>query len=206
MFWTIPIKLMKTINEVLPALINGSGKPVGGTSPVTTAMFNITWIMISAPIPVASKKPNLSGAFLATFIIHKNIKTNKIIIKSEPAKPVSSAITENIKSDSANGKNKYFCLELNIPEPNIPPREIPRSDCTSWNPSSCFAANGSAKAISLFSLYGSIKINKTTSATAGTESIAKCFNLAPPTKSITTTKSAMQMVIDMFGSKIIKTQ
>ena len=36
-FKTTPIALMKTKSEVLPAEINGSGKPVGGIEPVTTS-------------------------------------------------------------------------------------------------------------------------------------------------------------------------
>lgn len=202
----MPTILINTIIDVLPALIKGSGSPVGGTNPVTTAMFKSTWIIISDPIPTASKKPNLSGAFLATFIIAKNSKT-KIIIKTKaPTKPVSSAIIEKIKSDSANGKNKNFCLELKIPDPNIPPREIPKSDWTSWNPSFCLEANGSTNATSLFSLYGSINISTTTRQIAGTDKIKKCFIFAPPTKSITTTKSAIQIVIDIFGSNIMSAQ
>jgi len=57
-----------------------------------------------------------------------NNKTKSNITNNEPTKPVSSAIIENIKSDSENGKNKYFCLELKIPVPNIPPSAIPRID------------------------------------------------------------------------------
>jgi hypothetical protein len=73
----------------------------------------------------------LSTAFFATFIIAKNNNKNINTTKTQPIKPISSAIIENIKSDSANGKNKNFCLELNIPEPNNPPSEIPKIDCTS---------------------------------------------------------------------------
>ena len=35
-FWTTPSIAIKIIIEVEPAEINGSGSPVGGTSPVTT--------------------------------------------------------------------------------------------------------------------------------------------------------------------------
>jgi hypothetical protein len=40
-FNTTPIALIKTKSEVEPAEINGSGRPVGGIDPVTTAMFSI---------------------------------------------------------------------------------------------------------------------------------------------------------------------
>lgn len=108
--------------------MNGSGKPVGGTRPVTTAIFKNTCINTKEPIPAESKAPNLSGAFFEVLIIHKNIKTNKKITNNAPTNPHSSAIIEKIKSDSANGKNKYFCLELNNPTPNTPPKEIPKRD------------------------------------------------------------------------------
>ena len=38
-----------------------------------------------------------------------------------PKKPISSPITDRIKSDSAKGKKAYFCLELKSPTPNHPP-------------------------------------------------------------------------------------
>ena len=50
------------------------------------------------------------------------------MIASEPTKPVSSAMIEKIKSDSENGKNKYFCLDLKTPVPNAPPRAMPKID------------------------------------------------------------------------------
>ena len=81
-------------------------------------------------MPLASKQPNLSLAFLATFMMHKNNKKYIKIKHTLPKKPVSSAMIEKIKSLSANGKNKYFCLELKSPEPKNPPSEIPSSDCT----------------------------------------------------------------------------
>ena len=192
--------------DVEPAEMNGSGKPVGGTNPETTATFKITWIKISEPIPAESKHPNLSLAFFATLIMQTNKSTKTTIKTLAPTKPVSSAIIEKIKSDSANGKNKYFCLELNKPEPNAPPSEIANKDCTNWKPSFWLDAKGSEKATSRLSLYGSSTINNTTRRIAGTASTKKCFSFAPPINSITTIKRAMQIVMDMFGSKMISTQ
>ena len=68
-FWTIPIIDIKTMSDVLPAEMNGNGNPVGGTTPVTTAMFRRVWIKISEPIPAESKAPNLSFAFKETLMI-----------------------------------------------------------------------------------------------------------------------------------------
>ena len=50
---SIPTAPRKAINDVLPALINGKGKPVGGIEPVTTAMLISVWTPINAVIPVA---------------------------------------------------------------------------------------------------------------------------------------------------------
>ena len=49
----MPIALIKTTSEVLPAEMNGSGSPVGGMEPVTTAMFMITCTAIIVVMPVA---------------------------------------------------------------------------------------------------------------------------------------------------------
>ena len=45
-----------------PAETNGSGMPVTGTSPTTTAMLMKAWMQIQAVIPAASSAPNVSGA------------------------------------------------------------------------------------------------------------------------------------------------
>ena len=49
----MPIADIKTTRDVEPADINGKGSPVGGISPVTTAIFNIVWIPIKEVIPLA---------------------------------------------------------------------------------------------------------------------------------------------------------
>ena len=80
---------------------------------------------ITNAIPAQSNAPNRSGAFKA-ILTSKKIKSAKAdISKMQPIKPVSSPIIEKIKSDSANGKNKYFCLELKSPTPNQPPEPKP---------------------------------------------------------------------------------
>ena len=156
----MPSIAIKTIIDVEPAEMNGSGRPVGGTTPVTTAIFKSTWIIISEPIPAESIAPNLSGAFFAIFIMHTNKSTKIAITLSAPTKPVSSAIIAKMKSDSENGKNRYFCLEWKSPEPNIPPRDTPRSDWTNWKPSPLLEAKGSMNATSRFNLYGSMTTKK----------------------------------------------
>ena len=53
MFNKIPIELIKTTSEVEPALMKGSGNPVGGMEPDTTAIFKKVWTQIIAVIPEA---------------------------------------------------------------------------------------------------------------------------------------------------------
>ena len=63
---TTPIADIKTNRDVDPALMKGSGSPVGGIDPVTTAMFNITWILIIAPMPKHKNAENLLFARMPT--------------------------------------------------------------------------------------------------------------------------------------------
>ncbi|OGO59032.1 MAG: hypothetical protein A2V85_01315 [Chloroflexi bacterium RBG_16_72_14] len=53
-------KLM--ISEDPPADTKGSGMPVTGISPTTTAMLTNAWMQIQQVIPAASRAPNVSGA------------------------------------------------------------------------------------------------------------------------------------------------
>lgn len=53
-------KLM--INDEPPAETNGSGMPVTGTSPTTTAMLINAWMQIQDVMPAARSAPNVSGA------------------------------------------------------------------------------------------------------------------------------------------------
>lgn len=49
-------------------------------------------------MPVATKLPNISGAFIAIKIPLQIKIANKIITNAQPTNPSSSAKTENIKS------------------------------------------------------------------------------------------------------------
>lgn len=53
-------KLMTRLDP--PAETNGSGIPVTGMSPTTTAMLMNAWMQIQEVIPAASSAPNVSGA------------------------------------------------------------------------------------------------------------------------------------------------
>lgn len=205
-FKQTPIALIKTIKDVLPALINGSGNPVGGILPVTTAMFINTCTAITVATPVTKRAPNLSFALRAILIKQTINNTKTKMIPIAPTKPSSSPIIEKIKSLSQNGKNKYFCLELKSPTPNQPPEPREYKDWISWKPSPFGEDHGSKNAINLFIRYGSIKINAGTAITAGTPSKTKCFALIPPTNNIIISVIPKHMVMLIFGSKITSRQ
>ena len=125
----IPIPIKNTLTLVPPADINGSGIPVGGIVPVTTATFIAVCTAIIAVIPVAKYTPSLSNASCAIRIPMYTISKYITISIMQPTSPNSSPIIEKIKSLSLNGKNMYFCLLLNSPTPNSPPAPSEYSDC-----------------------------------------------------------------------------
>ena len=75
-------------------------------------------------IPIATKLPNISGAFIAINTpLQINIANNKNTTK-HPTNPSSSANTAKIKSLCGSDKYKYFCLLSPNPAPNRPPEPI----------------------------------------------------------------------------------
>ena len=59
MLCNTPIEAINTTNAVPPLDMNGSGTPVGGILPVTTAILIKTWLAITVVIPVAIIKKSL---------------------------------------------------------------------------------------------------------------------------------------------------
>ena len=116
-----PTPAIKMATDVPPLEINGSGSPVGGMDPVTTAIFKSVCTAIKIPTPSASKHPNLSFAESPTLKSKKQSNINTPISKSAPTKPNSSPIIEKMKSLSAKGKKRYFWRELKSPTPKSPP-------------------------------------------------------------------------------------
>lgn len=58
----MPTAAKLTRSDEPPAETNGSGMPVTGIRPTTTAMLMNAWMVIQAVIPAASSAPNVSGA------------------------------------------------------------------------------------------------------------------------------------------------
>jgi hypothetical protein len=99
----------RIITKLLPPYeMKGKGTPVIGTMETMEPMFKNACPPIHAAIPTANTLENLSGAFLAIcrHLITKN--TKRAIMRSAPINPISSAITANIESVEASGRNKYF--------------------------------------------------------------------------------------------------
>ena len=101
--------------------MNGRGKPVGGTAPVTTAMFRTTWTVRIVAMPMASRQPKRSFACIAIFRQYIITAIKAAITNKHPINPNSSPIMLNMKSLSENGRKEYFWRELNNPTPNQPP-------------------------------------------------------------------------------------
>ena len=87
-------------------------------------MFIIACIPINEVIPVASKLPNISGAFIAINIPLQINIPNRTITATQPINPNSSANTANIKSLCGSDIYKYFCLLFPSPTPKSPPEPI----------------------------------------------------------------------------------
>ena len=139
----IPHIPSKIISAVPPALKNGSEIPVFGIEFVTTAIFSATCIITSAVIPVASRLPNISFAFIAISMPLQMKSANKIITNTQPTKPSSSANIANIKSFCGSDKYKYFCLLSHKPTPNNPPEPIAYNPCIVCHPSPVASCQGS---------------------------------------------------------------
>ena len=120
----MPTADMNTTRDVEPDEMNGSGRPVGGIEPVTTATLMRVCTAMTAATPTHKRQPNRSHA-PSPILISLITKTAKTTSKSPaPTNPNSSAMIENMKSLSENGKNKYFWRELNSPTPNHPPEPM----------------------------------------------------------------------------------
>ncbi len=202
----MPSALINTISDVLPALMNGNGSPVGGILAEITRIFNVTWVAIIQAMPAVSKLPKTSLLFCAIFIIENIRIANIVRTMVAPKKPNSSQIIEKMKSLSANGKYKYFCLEENNPTPNKPPFPKLYSDWISWKPSPCGDAHGLINAINLWSLYGSMIIKTGTRHIAGIKIIARYFSLSPPKIIMQIIVMPRHIVMLIFGSNITRTQ
>ncbi|EKD46509.1 MAG: hypothetical protein ACD_67C00209G0001 [uncultured bacterium] len=76
--------------------------------PMFIPMFSQTCTKNMSMIPIAMRKPRLSGEFMAIVRMRQNMTPYSPITKSEPRRPSSSAIEAKIKSVCFSGK-KFSC-------------------------------------------------------------------------------------------------
>lgn len=143
-------------------------------------MLIITCIPTKAVIPIATRLPNISGAFIAIRTpLQMNI-ANRTIINAHPINPSSSPIIEKIKSLCGSGMYKYFCLLSPKPTPNNPPDPIAYRLCITCHPVSVASFHGSKNDTTLCNLYGDFIINNTAAGIPTPPPTAKnCVNLQP---------------------------
>ena len=84
----MPIMLMRSDDP--PALTNGSGMPLVGSSPSTTLMLKNAWNAIIVVNPIAMKAPNRSGARIAVRRPRQVMTQKQATTTVEPISPSSS--------------------------------------------------------------------------------------------------------------------
>jgi len=105
MLYSTPNSAIKIIIDVFPLETNGKGKPVGGMLPVTTSAFIIACMPNIKVTPTAIKYPKTSFEREAIPMPRNTMKAIRAKKNSKPINPVSSPITDKIKSDSLKGWN-----------------------------------------------------------------------------------------------------
>lgn len=86
----MPTAANEMISDEPPAETNGSGIPVTGIRPTTTATLMNAWMQIQDVIPAASRAPNVSGAPREVRIPRYPNTRNRPITSSPPRSPNSS--------------------------------------------------------------------------------------------------------------------
>jgi hypothetical protein len=89
--------------------MNGSGTPVHGTLPVTTATFSKACPQTQATAPAAAIRANGLFADRATLIPLSASRLKSSRMKNGPKMPVSSATVANTKSVWGAGMKYFAC-------------------------------------------------------------------------------------------------
>lgn len=125
------------------------------------------------------------------------ITDSAITIVSIPITPISSAMTEIIKSVCEDGRKKSFCIPSPIPLPVNPPDEYDIIDCIIWYPLPRGSFQGSRKTRILFNLYGDIIASSANPATAGDDIMSRYLIFVPAINS-------MKRIVSMQKKKFPK--
>ena len=102
------------MRELLPKLINGSGRPVLGKIAVATAMLANAWNAISVAIPAQIRRPPKSLARAAIIRHSYMINKNNMITAMQPMNPNSSPITAKMKSVCSSDRKLPFLTEAMV--------------------------------------------------------------------------------------------
>ena len=139
-------KLMMRLEP--PAETNGSGMPVTGMSPTTTAMLTNACRQIQAVIPAASIAPKVSGAPREVRIPRNPIARNRTMTSPAPTRPNSSPMMAKMKSLNALGRNSPPASRLSPrPAPKTPPSARAKKPWMLWKPRSDEEFQGSSQAV-----------------------------------------------------------
>ena len=124
MFCRSPKAASEQITDEPPELSRGSGRPVTGTMRMFIPILTNTWKNIIVTTPMARILPSRSRLRMAILIPTAMIVPYNNTTAVLPINPLSSAITEKIKSLWATPLGKYpyvFCIPFFQPLPVSPP-------------------------------------------------------------------------------------
>ena len=96
-----PAPAMPNTSDDPPALTNGSGTPVMGRMPITAPMLTNACMQNQAVTPIASSRPNRSGACRAMRTPMMPSSTNSPTTTIDPTRPSSSPMMAKMKSEWA---------------------------------------------------------------------------------------------------------
>ena len=92
---------MEKTSDEPPELTKGSGTPVMGRMPMTAPMFTKACTRNQAVTPVASSRPNRSGACSAMRMPMTPSRPNRPTTTTAPTQPNSSPMMAKMKSEWA---------------------------------------------------------------------------------------------------------
>ena len=98
MFCRTAMAISELNTDAPPELNNGNGIPVTGISLKCMPIFTKTWQKMRVTIPTANNLPRRSLAWVAVSIPFRRMIVYNASTTILPKNPVSSAITEKIKS------------------------------------------------------------------------------------------------------------
>ena len=130
MFTRMPAAQSVITRDDPPKEMNGRGIPVTGSTSITAPMFMTAWLTIQHVMPIATSIAKRSGALRAALSPSQPRPRNRPRTKSAPTSPVSSPITEKMKSVCGLGRRPHFSRLAPNPRPYRRPDPIPTRDWT----------------------------------------------------------------------------